>query len=100
MADPKDVAKNEYEALMNGEVRVISGLTNKVQTRLNNITPDSLVAAGMRTMLEEKKLPCRRWFGPTTPATKAFPSWRKGFFCDYRTCAKMPATSPSGAAHR
>ena len=40
---------------MNSEARVISDLTNKVQAMLSNITPDSLVATGMRKMFEEKK---------------------------------------------
>ena len=57
LADPKDVARDGYEAPMKGEVRVVSGLTNKVQAMLSNITPDSLVAAGMRKMFEEKKQP-------------------------------------------
>ncbi|WP_167852041.1 SDR family NAD(P)-dependent oxidoreductase [Hymenobacter elongatus] len=55
LADPKDVAKDGYEALMKGEMRVISGLTNKVQAMLSNITPDGLVAAGMSKMFAEKK---------------------------------------------
>ncbi len=52
LADPKDVAKDGYEALMKGEARVISGVTNKIQAMLTNITPDSIVAAGMRKMFE------------------------------------------------
>jgi short-subunit dehydrogenase len=53
LADPKDVAKDGYEALMKGETRVISGITNKIQAMLTNITPDGLVAAGMRKVFEE-----------------------------------------------
>jgi short-subunit dehydrogenase len=52
LADPKDVAKDGYEALMKGEARVISGITNKIQAMLTNITPDGLVAAGMRKVFE------------------------------------------------
>ena len=55
LANPKDVAKDGYAALMNGEMRIISGITNKVQAMLSNITPDNLVAAGMRKMFEEQK---------------------------------------------
>lgn len=55
LADPKDVAKDGYEAMMKGEMRVISGLTNKVQAMLSNVTPDGLVAVQMRKMFEEKK---------------------------------------------
>lgn len=54
LADPKDVARDGYQALMNGEVRVISGLTNKVQAMLSNVMPDSLIAAGMRKVFAEK----------------------------------------------
>ena len=52
LADPKDVAKDGYEALMNGETRVISGITNKIQAMLSNLAPDSLIAAGMRKVFE------------------------------------------------
>jgi short-subunit dehydrogenase len=55
LANAKDVAKDGYAALLNGEMRVISGITNKIQAMLSNITPDSLVAAGMRKMFEEQK---------------------------------------------
>lgn len=55
LADPKEVARDGYDALMKGETRVISGLTNKVQAMLSNIMPDSLVAAGMGQMFAEKK---------------------------------------------
>jgi short-subunit dehydrogenase len=43
-ADPADVAKDGYEALMAGEDRVISGFKNKVQVNASNILPDSTVA--------------------------------------------------------
>lgn len=38
---------------MKGEARVISGITNKIQAILTNITPNGLVAAGMRKVFEE-----------------------------------------------
>jgi short-subunit dehydrogenase len=43
-ADPADVAKDGYEALMAGEDRVISGFKNKVQVNAANVMPDSSVA--------------------------------------------------------
>jgi hypothetical protein len=43
-ADPADVAKDGYEALMAGEDRVISGFKNKVQVNAANLVPDSSVA--------------------------------------------------------
>lgn len=55
LADPKDVAKDGYEALMKGEVRVISGITNKIQAMLSNIGPDTLVASMMKKVFTEKK---------------------------------------------
>ena len=44
MADPADVAKAGYDALMAGEDRVIAGLKNKVQVNAANLMPDSTVA--------------------------------------------------------
>jgi len=52
MADPADVAKDGYEALMAGEDRVISGLKNKMQVGASNIVPDSALA---HTMYEQQK---------------------------------------------
>lgn len=52
MADPADVAKDGYEALMAGEDRVISGLKNKLQVNLANLMPDSSVA---HTMYEQQQ---------------------------------------------
>jgi short-subunit dehydrogenase len=40
MANPADVAKDGYEALMAGKDMVISGFKNKIQVMMNNITPD------------------------------------------------------------
>jgi short-subunit dehydrogenase len=47
MADPADVAKDGYEALMEGKDMVISGVKNKVQVGMNNITPDNMSAKQM-----------------------------------------------------
>lgn len=47
MSDPKDVAKDGYAALMDGDDKVVSGLKNKIQTALSNITPDSKLAHSM-----------------------------------------------------
>ncbi|RZM26319.1 MAG: SDR family oxidoreductase [Pedobacter sp.] len=44
MADPADVAKDGYDALMAGKDKVISGFKNKVQVGMGNLTPDSVVA--------------------------------------------------------
>lgn len=47
LSDPADVALDGYKALMSGDDMVISGLKNKVQVALGNITPDEQAAAMM-----------------------------------------------------
>lgn len=44
LADPADVAKDGYEALMKGDDMVISGLKNKIQVAMSAVMPDSMVA--------------------------------------------------------
>ena len=44
LADPADVAKDGYNALMKGDDMVISGFKNKIQVAMSNILPDSTVA--------------------------------------------------------
>lgn len=44
LADPADVAKDGYEALMKGDDMVVSGFKNKVQVAMSNMAPDSMVA--------------------------------------------------------
>ena len=46
-ADPADVAKDGYEALMAGKDKVISGFKNKMQMGMANFMPDSTVAHQM-----------------------------------------------------
>jgi len=47
MANPADVAKDGYEALMAGEDRIISGFKNKLQVNASNVIPDSTLAHQM-----------------------------------------------------
>lgn len=47
MADPADVAKDGYDALMAGKDRVISGFMNNVQVNASSVLPDSAVAHQM-----------------------------------------------------
>lgn len=54
MADPADVAKDGYEAMMAGESKVVSGAKNKFQATIANVIPDESLAAQMRNMNEEK----------------------------------------------
>jgi len=49
-ADPAGVAKDGYDALMSGKDKVISGLKNKLQMGLSNVTPDTMVAHNMNEM--------------------------------------------------
>jgi short-subunit dehydrogenase len=46
-ADPAQVAKDGYEALLAGKDKVVSGFMNKVQVAMSNVIPDSLVAANL-----------------------------------------------------
>lgn len=47
LADPADVAKDGYKALMSGDDKVISGFKNKAMIGMANIMPDTTVAAMM-----------------------------------------------------
>lgn len=47
MSDPADVAKDGYEALMRGDDKVISGMKNKLQVTMTNMTPDEMAAEQM-----------------------------------------------------
>ncbi len=47
LADPVQVAKDGYEALMAGDDKVVSGLKNKLQTAVSNVMPDSMLADTM-----------------------------------------------------
>ncbi len=46
-ADPAQVAKDGYEALLAGQDKIVSGLLNKAQAVLGHVLPDSTVAAIM-----------------------------------------------------
>ena len=52
LADPADVAKDGYEALMNGESRVISGFKNKIQVTMGNMMTDQMSAEQVRKQME------------------------------------------------
>jgi uncharacterized protein len=44
LADAAKVAKDGYEAMMNGKDMVISGFKNKMQVAMSDILPDEMVA--------------------------------------------------------
>jgi short-subunit dehydrogenase len=52
LADPADVAKDGYDALMKGDDMVISGFKNKVQVAMSAILPDTAVAAKVHKQQE------------------------------------------------
>ena len=43
-SDPADVAKDGYEALLEGDTQIVSGFMNKIQTQFADILPDNVVA--------------------------------------------------------
>jgi short-subunit dehydrogenase len=50
--DPAEVARVGFNAMMNGEGDVVSGLKNKVQSALANVTPAERLAKKHREMAE------------------------------------------------
>jgi len=44
LMSPEEVAKDGFDALMNGDDKVISGLKNKLSVAMTNISPDSMAA--------------------------------------------------------
>ncbi|GMM94120.1 SDR family NAD(P)-dependent oxidoreductase [Qipengyuania sp. MTN3-11] len=54
-ADPAKVAKDGYEALLEGDTQVVSGFMNKVQTMFADILPDDLVAQMHRRLAEPER---------------------------------------------
>lgn len=52
LANPADVAKDGYKALMSGDDMVISGMKNKMQVGMSDLMPDSTVADKMKKQQE------------------------------------------------
>ncbi|MBT1703767.1 SDR family oxidoreductase [Fulvivirgaceae bacterium PWU20] len=52
LADPAEVAKDGYQALMSGKSRIISGAQNKVMVGMMNSMPDSANAANMQKNMQ------------------------------------------------
>ena len=53
MADPAQVAKDGYDALMAGKDKVVSGTQNKIRTAIGNIIPETTLA----DMVEKEQRP-------------------------------------------
>ena len=51
-SDPADVAKDGWDALMSGKHAIVSGLKNKVQVAVANVTPNEVLAERHRQMAE------------------------------------------------
>lgn len=49
---PEEVAKDGYQALMNGDDMVVSGFMNKMQVAMANVTPDAKAAEKMKKQQE------------------------------------------------
>ena len=52
MADPADVAKDGFDALMSDDDKIISGFKNKLQIAMSNLMPDPMVAENMKKQQE------------------------------------------------
>ena len=50
LASPEEVAIDGYNALMNNEDKIISGLKNKLSVAMANLTSDSMAAHRMAEM--------------------------------------------------
>lgn len=55
MSDPADVAKDGYDALMAGKDMIISGMKNKIQVGMANVTPDNMAADMMKKQQQPSK---------------------------------------------
>jgi len=53
---PEEVARDGYDALMNGEDKVISGLKNKLTVAMSNLASDSMAAHRMGKMQEPQNV--------------------------------------------
>ena len=51
-ADPAEVAKDGWAALMDGKAYVVSGIKNKIQSAMANVTPNAVLAERHRKMAE------------------------------------------------
>ena len=50
--DPADVAKTGWDAMIRGDGDIVSGLKNKIQSAVANVTPAAMLAEQHRKMAE------------------------------------------------
>lgn len=70
LAEPADVARDGYDALMSGESRVISGAKNKMMIGMVNTMPDSANAANMQKNMKPSDKEEERRMGPAHSASQ------------------------------
>lgn len=56
LSSPEEVARDGYDALMNGEDKVISGMKNKLTVAMSNLATDSMAAHRMGEMQKPQDL--------------------------------------------
>ncbi len=61
LADPAEVAADGYEALMNGESRVVSGAQTKMMMGMLNAKPDQANAESMHENMQPTEKPVGEW---------------------------------------
>jgi short-subunit dehydrogenase len=59
LSKPQEVARDGYEALMEGKSRIVSGAKNKIQAAMSNVMPDSSLASSMRKKMDPSHEPGR-----------------------------------------
>lgn len=55
LAEPEDVARDGYEALMNGKTRIVSGTANKAVANLSTLMPDKAKTGIMHHLMQEEE---------------------------------------------
>jgi uncharacterized protein len=57
LSKPEEVAKDGYEALIEGKSRIVSGIKNKMYAAMSNVMPDSSLASTMRKKMDPSREP-------------------------------------------
>jgi short-subunit dehydrogenase len=75
-ADPADVAKVGYRAMLKGEGDVVAGFKNKLQAAMAAVTPQSVLAEQHRKMAEPRRSSTPPRSTPMRPARSCWPMRR------------------------
>lgn len=65
--DPREVAVAAYRGMMNKEIVVVPGISNKLQKSMNTLLPDTTIAANMKQQMK----PSKKGQGRTAPNHQA-----------------------------